>query len=182
MAVRRLSLVAETGGYSALRWVGLSCCRARALGTWAQQLQLVGSRVQAQWMWHMGSIALQSGIFLDCYTLSRISRVWLCNPMRCSPPGSSVHGILQARILGWIAMPSSKGSSWPRDRTQVSHVSCIGRRIPGPGIKPVSPALAGRFLTTRPPGKPPFFFFPMFQFTYFYWLIFDLIFLVFYYI
>ena len=41
----------------------------------------------------------------------------LCDPMDCSPPGSSVHGILQARILEWITMPSSRGSSWPRDWT-----------------------------------------------------------------
>ena len=39
----------------------------------------------------------------------------LCDPMDCSPPGSSVHGIIQARILEWVAMPSSRGSSWPRD-------------------------------------------------------------------
>ena len=45
--------------------------------------------------------------------------------MDCSPPGSSVHGILQARILGWVAMPSSRGSSWPRDQTCRS---CLGRR------------------------------------------------------
>ena len=38
-----------------------------------------------------------------------------CNPMDCSPPGSSVHGILQARILEWVAVPSSRGSSWPRN-------------------------------------------------------------------
>ena len=38
-----------------------------------------------------------------------------CDPMDCSPPGSSVHGILQARILEWVAMPSSRRSSWPRD-------------------------------------------------------------------
>ena len=44
----------------------------------------------------------------------------LCNPMGCSPPGSSVHGILQARILEWVAIPSSRGSSQPRDQTQVS--------------------------------------------------------------
>ena len=44
----------------------------------------------------------------------------LCNPMDCSPSGSSVHGILQARILEWVAMPSSRGSSQPRDRTRVS--------------------------------------------------------------
>ena len=44
----------------------------------------------------------------------------LCNPMDCSPTGSSVHGILQARILEWVAMSSSRGSSWPRDQTHVS--------------------------------------------------------------
>ena len=44
----------------------------------------------------------------------------LCDPVDCSPPGSSVHGILQARILAWVAMPFSKGSSRPRGRTQIS--------------------------------------------------------------
>ena len=59
-----------------------------------------------------------------------VSPVRLCvTPMDCSPPGSSVHGILQARILEWVAMPSSKGSPPPRDQTRVSCVSCIGRRF-----------------------------------------------------
>ena len=49
--------------------------------------------------------------------------------MDCSLPGSSVHGIFQARILEWVAMPSSRGSSQPRDQTQMSHVSCIGSRF-----------------------------------------------------
>ena len=53
----------------------------------------------------------------------------LCFCMDCSLPGSSVHGILQARILGWVAMPSYRGSSWPRDRTQVSSASCITGRL-----------------------------------------------------
>ena len=48
----------------------------------------------------------------------------LCNPMDCSPPGSSVHGILQARILAWVAIPFSRGSSWPRDWTQVICIAC----------------------------------------------------------
>ena len=61
----------------------------------------------------------------------------LCDPMDCSPPGSSVHGLLQARILEWIAIPFSRGSSRPRDGTQVS---CI----------------AGRFFTVRPPVKQSF--------------------------
>ena len=59
--------------------------------------------------------------------------------MDCIPPGSSVHGILQARILEWVAMPSSRGSLRPRDQT------CVFL---------MSPALAGRFFTTEPPGKP----------------------------
>ena len=49
----------------------------------------------------------------------------LCKPLDCSPPGSSVDGILQARILEWVTMPSS-GSSGPRDQTHISHVSCFG--------------------------------------------------------
>ena len=55
--------------------------------------------------------------------------------MGYSPPGSPVHGIAQARILEWVAIPFSRGSSWPGDGT---HDSCIGRR----------------FVTTGPPGKP----------------------------
>ena len=47
----------------------------------------------------------------------------LCNPVDCSPPGSSVHGILQARILEWVAISFSRGSSQPRDRTQVSRIA-----------------------------------------------------------
>ena len=57
----------------------------------------------------------------------------LCNPTDCSLPGSSVHRILQARILEWVAISSSRGSSRPRDQTHIS----------------VSPALAGGFFTTH---------------------------------
>ena len=53
----------------------------------------------------------------------------LCRPMNYSPPDPSVHGILQARILEWDAMPSSRGSSPPRDRTCISYVSCIGKQV-----------------------------------------------------
>ena len=59
----------------------------------------------------------------------------LCNPMNGSPPGSSVMGILQGRILEWVAMPSPRGSSQPRDQTQVFHT-------------------AGGLLMSEPPGKP----------------------------
>ena len=62
----------------------------------------------------------------------------LYNPMDCSPPGSSVCGSLQARILEWVAVPFSRGSSRPRDGTQISYTSC----------------LAGGLLPQVPPGKP----------------------------
>ena len=48
----------------------------------------------------------------------------LCNPMDCSLPGSSVHRILQARILEWVAIPFSRASSWSRDHTCVSCIAC----------------------------------------------------------
>ena len=59
---------------------------------------------------------------LGAHAKSLQSCLTLCNPMDCSPPGSSVHGILQARILEWVAMPSSRGSSWPRDWICISYV------------------------------------------------------------
>ena len=124
-------------------------------------------------------------------------------PTDGSLSGSSVHRIFQARILEWVAISSSRGSSWPRDQTWVSCGSCIAGRfstteppqklsfsaalglscstlaslyswcvgsvaialrlsypevdgilVPRPGIKPVSPALQGGFLTTGLPGQP----------------------------
>ena len=66
--------------------------------------------------------------FLCTYYQSLQSCPTLCDPMDCSPPGSSVHGILQARILEWVVMPFSRGSSQPRDRTRVSCTA--GREAP----------------------------------------------------
>ena len=54
----------------------------------------------------------------------------LCDPMDCSQPGSSVHGILQARVLERVATPSYRGSSQPRNQTHVSYTSRIDRRVP----------------------------------------------------
>ena len=64
---------------------------------------------------------------------SSASNIWVCqllshvltlfDPMNWSPPVSSIHRIFQARILEWVAMPFSKGSSRPRDRTQISHIA-----------------------------------------------------------
>ena len=52
----------------------------------------------------------------------------LCDRLDYNPPGVSVHGILQARIPEWVAMPFSRGSSGPRDQTHISFVSCFGRQ------------------------------------------------------
>ena len=71
---------------------------------------------------------------LSCAVLTQLCPT-LCDPMDCSPPGSSVHGILQERRLEWVAMPCSRGSSQPRDRSQVS-------------------ALWMDALLSEPPGKP----------------------------
>ena len=51
------------------------------------------------------------------------------DPKTCSPPSSSVHGILQAEILQWVAIPFSRGSSRPRDQARAYCISCFGRRI-----------------------------------------------------
>ena len=53
----------------------------------------------------------------------------LCDPMDCSPPGSSVHAILQARIPEWVAVSSFRGSSWPKNRTCISYLASIGRQV-----------------------------------------------------
>ena len=75
--------------------------------------------------------------FMCMHAKSLQSHPTLCDPMDCmQPTRSSVHGILQARILEWVAISSSRGSSWPRVWTWVS---CI----------------AGRSFTTGPPGKSP---------------------------
>ena len=75
-----------------------------------------------------------------CIWYVLVSQLQLCKPMGCNLPGSSVHGILQARILGWVAIPFSRGSSWPRESSRCrgwTWVSCI----------------AGKCFTVWPPGK-----------------------------
>ena len=70
-----------------------------------------------------GYVACFPVICLRGCVLVTQSCLTLCNPMDCSPPSSSVHGILQARILEWVTMPFSRGSSWPRDQTQVYRIA-----------------------------------------------------------
>ena len=69
-----------------------------------------------------------------CCLVAKLCPALLWQPQR-SPPGSSVHGVSQTRVLEWVAIAFSRGCSRPRDQTQVSRIS-------------------GRFFTTEPPGKP----------------------------
>ena len=71
---------------------------------------------------------------LSCYSVAQLC-LTLCDPMDCSPPGSSVHGVFQARKWNGLSFPP------PGD-------------LPDPGVKPASPALAGGFFITALPGKP----------------------------
>ena len=90
---------------------------------WLGPRKKVGHRTATpSWLWGVARVlAAQS-----CPTL------W--DPMECNPPGPSVHGIFQTRILEWVAIPFSRGSSRPRDQTQVS-------------------STAGRFFTVWTTGK-----------------------------
>ena len=78
-----------------------------------------------------------------CCAKSFQSYLMVRDPMDYTPPGSSVHGILHARILEWVAVPSSRGSSWPRDRTSVFALCEVG---PSPWKKPeLLPAVCSQF-------------------------------------
>jgi len=68
-------------------------------------------------------------IYLPYVCLCDQSYPTLCDLMDYSPPSSSVHGIFQARILEWVAISFSRGSSWPRDQTHIPCVSCTGKQI-----------------------------------------------------
>ena len=122
--------------------------------TWNPSLRRVDSllwrrisRSMPQLLWHISLVAPgrvrpysstrgQTRVPCIAEVLVTQSYPTLCNPMDCSPSGSSVYGILQARILEWVAIPFSRESPQPRDRTWVS-------------------SIAGRFLITGPPGKSP---------------------------
>ena len=87
-------------------------------------------------IWYYMPSSLYTEMYIRAKLLQSCLTLW--GPMDCCLPGSSVHGILQARILKWVAMSSSRGSFPPRGRNCISCSSCI----------------AGGFFTTEPPGKP----------------------------
>ena len=89
--------------------------------------------------WNEHNIVNQLTVFLNIYNiivntenllcLVTQSYPTLCDPMDCSPAGSSVHGIFQARVLEWVAIAFTRGSSPPRDWTRISSVSRIAGRF-----------------------------------------------------
>ena len=93
------------------------CVRCKDSKEWLSLGQGVLHKVFKGWL----GVCLLAKSLQSCLTL--------CDPMDCSSPGSSVHGILQARILEWIVISSSRGSSQSWDWTPFSYVSCIGRRV-----------------------------------------------------
>ena len=100
-------------------------------GTWVRSL---GGELRFHMLQGDQALALQLESPPKVKVLVVQSCPTLCDPRDCSPPGSSVYGISQTRILEWVAISSSKGSSWLRDWTRVS---CIASRF-----------------TTEPPEKP----------------------------
>ena len=89
----------------------------------------------------LSTLPRSSATFSRMLCVCLLTHVWLCNPVNCSAPVSSVYGILQARILECIAICCSRASSWLRNRTPTL----------------LSPVLAGVLFTSVPSGKPPHF-------------------------
>ena len=108
---------------------------------WAATYGVAQSRTRLKWLSSSSSKLYELFIYFVgvCAQLLQ-SCLTLCDPMNCNPPGLSVHGISQAKFLEWVAISSSRASSWPRDWTQVSCVSCI----------------ASGFVTAESLGKPIF--------------------------
>ena len=86
------------------------------------------TKMEPSWL-YLFTLHKAEGLTLEACLLSHFSHVWLCHPMDCISPGSSVCRIFWTRILERVAIFCSRGSSSPRDRTQVSCISCIGRWI-----------------------------------------------------
>ena len=97
-------------------WMSI-CRHEHKLSRWASGPSLTS--------WHVFGI---SGIQMSVFSVAQ-SCPALCSPLDCSLPGSSARGIFQARILEWVTIPFSRGSSRPRDQTRISCVSCTDRRV-----------------------------------------------------
>ena len=106
--------------YSVGSWYWLSA------GSSLPDLLYMSSPYGLEFLWLSQESSPFPGQLISCSCLVLSHVFTLCDSMDCSLPGFSVHGILQARILEWVAVSSSRGSSQPRDWT---YVFCTGRRI-----------------------------------------------------
>ena len=112
------------------------------LGSIPRKLEGCFKKNEIVWS-HLRAVCLEMRCIYSVYVLTRL-RPTLCDPIDCSPPGSPVHGILQARVLEHVAISLCRRSFWPRDGTWSL----------------ASPALAGGLFTRAPTGKPQGGYFP----------------------
>ena len=121
----------------------VSCCKAQSLGAWTQELWLMGcaalQHVGPSQIWDQTRVCpALTGRFLStappeksqCVPAALLKFVRLRETPSTVARQAPVRGILQTRILQWVAMPSSRASSRPRDQTCLSCISCIGRNVP----------------------------------------------------
>ena len=103
---------------------------------WINSSRLIHMISSTVWTW-LETILCENVCFVNLINFTQLLYVCLVaqscstdhNPLHCTPPGSSVHGISQARIVEWVAISFSRGSSWSRDQTQVSCVSWMAGRF-----------------------------------------------------
>ena len=106
-----------------LEWVTISFSRGSSRPRDQTWVSCIGGRRFNLWAIREAQFQVYSKVNQLYICMKVKSSLTLCNPMDCSPPGSSVHGIFQTRVLEWVAISFSRGSSQPRDRTQVSHTA-----------------------------------------------------------
>ena len=116
---------------SLLEWIATPFSRGSSQPRDRTHISLIAGRFFTDWVTRI------FGLF--CFWLLDVMHEHVCvkllqscltlwHSIDCNPPGSFVHGILQARMLEWVAMLSSRGSSRPRNQTHVSYIYCIGRQ------------------------------------------------------
>ena len=101
-----------------LEWVAMPSSRGSSPPRDGTHISCISRWILYHWATREAHLLLQLALCLAAQLCPA-----LCDPMDCSPPGSSVHGILQARILEWVTTLSSRGSFQPRDWTQVSGIT-----------------------------------------------------------
>ena len=107
---------------------GILSCHSGMVGNQKKKpVNMLKTAVREVWRCWLLLYSFLISAAYDCMCSFSLVRRW--DLMDCSPPDSTVHGIVQARILEWVAISSSRGSSWPRDQTHISCIPCIGRQI-----------------------------------------------------